>query len=98
MMYKLQKSLYGLEKAPRKRYKKFDRFMDRSGFLRCQVDHDCYVKRFDNSYIILLLYVDDILIVRACKMAIDKLTKEFLNEFAMKDLGAAKQIFGMRIT
>jgi ATP-binding cassette subfamily B (MDR/TAP) protein 1 len=59
---KLKKSLYGLKQAPREWYKKFDNFMCSSGYTRCQADHYCYVKYFDNSYIILLLYVDDMLI------------------------------------
>ena len=46
----------------RQRYKKFDSFMHRIGFKRCEANHCCYVKSFDNSYIILLLYVDDMLI------------------------------------
>ena len=61
-----KKSLYGLKQALRQWYKKFDGFMYSNGFLRCQPDHCCYVKKFDNSYIILLLNVDDILIVDAC--------------------------------
>ena len=43
-------------------YKKFDSFMHRIGFKRYEADHCCYVKSFDNSFIILLLYVDDMLI------------------------------------
>ena len=43
-------------------YKKFDSIMHRIGFKRYEVDHCCYVKSFDNSFIILLLYVDDMLI------------------------------------
>ncbi|RVX19178.1 Retrovirus-related Pol polyprotein from transposon TNT 1-94 [Vitis vinifera] len=62
LVCKLRKSLYGLKQAPRQWYKKFDSFMHRIGFKRCEVDHYCYVKSFDNSYIILLLYVDDMLI------------------------------------
>ena len=63
LVCKLRKSLYGLKQAPRQWYKKFDSFMHRIGFKRCEVDHCYYVKSFDNSYIILLLYVDDMLIV-----------------------------------
>ena len=59
---KLKKSLYGLKQAPRWWYKKFDNFMCSLGYTRCQADHCCYAKHFDNSYIILLLYVDDMLI------------------------------------
>ena len=54
LVYKLRKSLYGLKQAPRQWYKKFDSFMHRIRFKRCEADHCCYVKSFDNSYIILL--------------------------------------------
>ena len=55
--------MYGLKQALRQWYKKFDSFMNRTGFKRCEADHYCYVKFSDNSYFILLLYVDDMLIV-----------------------------------
>ena len=61
LVCKLRKSLYALKQAPRQWYKKFDSFMRRIGFKRCEANHCCYVKSFDNSYIILLLYVDDML-------------------------------------
>jgi len=94
---KLKKSLYGLKQALRQWYKKFDNFICSSGYTRCQVDHCCYVKHFDNSYIILLLYVDDMLIAGSSIEEIDKLKQQLSKQFEMKDLGAAKQILGMRI-
>ena len=97
MVCKLQKSLYGLKQAPRQWYKKFNGFMCSNGFLSCQADHCYYFKKLGNSYIILLLYLDDMLIVGACKQEIDKLKRQLSKEFAMKDLGATKQILGMRI-
>ncbi|RVW20064.1 Retrovirus-related Pol polyprotein from transposon TNT 1-94 [Vitis vinifera] len=63
----------------------------------CEADHYCYVKSFDNSYIILLLYVDDMLIAGFDIEKINNLKKQLSKQFAMKDLGAAKQILGMRI-
>ena len=60
-------------------------------------DHCCYVKRSVNSYIILLLYVDDMLLVGPCLEDINRLKKQLSERFAMKDLGEAKQILGMRI-
>jgi hypothetical protein len=62
-----------------------------------QADHCCYVKSFDNSYIILLLYVDDTLIAGSSIEEINNLKKQLSKQFAMKDLGPAKQILGMRI-
>ena len=71
--------------------------MHRIGFKRCKADHCCYIKFFDNSYIILLLYVDDMLIAGSSIEEINNLKKQLSKQFAMKDLGAVKQILGMRI-
>ncbi|RVW83869.1 Retrovirus-related Pol polyprotein from transposon TNT 1-94 [Vitis vinifera] len=97
LVCKLRKNLYGLKQTPRQWYKKFDSFMHRIGFKRCEADHCCYVKSFDNSYIILLLYVDDMLIAGSDIAEINNLKKQLSKQFAMKDLGVAKQILGMRI-
>ncbi|KAL5767309.1 hypothetical protein ACOSQ2_014092 [Xanthoceras sorbifolium] len=97
LVCRLKKSLYGLKQAPRQWYKKFDSFMSSSGFTRCQADHCCYIKRFDNSFIILLLYVDNMLVAGSDMQEIMNLKRELSKQFAMKDLGAAKQILGMRI-
>ena len=68
--------------------------MSRIGF---KVDQRCYVKFFDNSYIILLLYMDDMLIAGPSIEKINNLKKQLSKQFAMKDLGAVKQILSMRI-
>jgi hypothetical protein len=97
LVCRLTKSLYGLKQAPRQWYKKFDGFMQRHGYNKCNADHCCYFKRFESSYIILLLYVDDMLVAGPDMDEIKKLKKQLSREFDMKDLGAAKQILGMRI-
>ena len=76
LVYKLRKSLYGLKQAPRQWYKKFDSFMHRIGFKRCDANHCCYVKFFDSSYIIILLYMDDMLIVGSSNEEINDLKKQ----------------------
>lgn len=57
-----------------------------------------HVKNLGNSYIILLLYGDNMLIVSACKQEIYKLKNESCNKFVVKALDVAKQILGIRIT
>jgi len=95
----LKKSLYGLKQAPRQWYLKFDKFMSEQGYTRCHSDHCVYLKKKnDGSYIILLLYVDDMLVAGSNTQEINVLKRKLANSFAMKDLGAAKQILGMRIT
>lgn len=98
LVCKLKRSLYGLKQAPRQWYKRFDSFIKGVGFLRCEADHCCYFKRLKESYLILLLYVDDMLIVGADLHEIDSLKTKLSEEFAMKDLGEARQILGMRIS
>jgi hypothetical protein len=59
----LKKILYGLKKSPRQWYLKFDRFMIEQDYNRYHYDHFVYFKRLENgSYIIFLLYVDDMLV------------------------------------
>ena len=61
---KLKKSLYGLKQAPRQWYTKFDSFMEGHGYSKTSSDHCVYVKKFsDGDFIILLLYVDDMLLL-----------------------------------
>ncbi|KAL2236675.1 UNVERIFIED_CONTAM: Retrovirus-related Pol polyprotein from transposon TNT 1-94 [Sesamum indicum] len=95
---RLKKSLYGLKQAPRQWYIKFDNFMLEIGFSRCNADHCCYVKRFDEFFIILLLYVDDMLIAGSNVKEINRLKDQLSRKFDMKDLGEARQILGMKIT
>ena len=71
--------------------------MHRIGFKRCETDHCYYFKFFGHSYIILLLYVDDMLIAVSSIEEINNLKKQLSKQFPMKDLGVAKQILGMRI-
>ena len=99
LVCKLKKSLYGLKQAPRQWYTKFDSFMEGHGYSKTSSDHCVYVKKFsDGDFIILLLYVDDMLIVGHDTKKIESLKKDLNRSFAMKDLGPAKKILGMSIT
>ena len=64
MVCKLKKSLYRLKQAPRQWYLKFDFFVMSQEYKRTFLDSCVYVRRFpDDKFIILLLYIDDMLIV-----------------------------------
>ena len=59
----LKRSLYGLKQSPRQWYKRFDSFMISHDFQRSSFDSCVYFKRCnDESFLYLLLYVDDMLI------------------------------------
>ena len=95
---KLTKSLYGLKQAPRQWYRKFEAFMTSQGYKRTSSDHCVFVKKFSpEEYIVLLLYVDDMLIIGKDMMKIERFKEYLAKAFEMKDLGHAKQILGIQI-
>ena len=51
-----------------------------------------------NNFFFLLVYVDDMLVSGSNMQDINVLKRKLAKSFAMKDLGATKQILGMRIT
>nr|AAV88069.1 hypothetical retrotransposon [Ipomoea batatas] len=95
---RLKKSLYGLKQAPRQWYKKFTSVMSKHGYKKTSSDHCVFVNRYsDDDFVILLLYVDDMLIVGRNASRIQELKQELSKSFSMKDMGPAKQILGMKI-
>lgn len=79
---RLRKSLYGLKKAPRQWYKKFESVMCDRGDHKTTSDHCVFVRKFSNDdLIILLLYVYDILIVEKNISNINRLKKQLGSHF-----------------
>ncbi|KAF3622351.1 putative triacylglycerol lipase 2-like [Capsicum annuum] len=69
------------------------------GYKKTSSDHCVFVKSLsDDDFIIFFLYVNDMLIVENNASTIDELKKQLCKSFALKDLGHAKQILGIRIT
>ena len=66
--------------------------------MRLRANHCCYFKLFEGSYIILLLYVDDMLVAGSSMKKIINLKAQLAKEFSMKDLDPTKQILEMRIS
>ena len=60
------------------------------GYTRSEYDHCLYLKRLNGVFIILVLYVDDMLIVSTSMDEINRLKAQMARTFDMKDLGAAK--------
>jgi hypothetical protein len=95
---RLVKSLYGLKQAPKQWHAKFDNVMMSSGFKINECDKCIYFKETPNDYIMVCLYVDDMLIIGSDNNII-KQTKNLLSsKFDMKDLGLADVILGIKIT
>jgi hypothetical protein len=61
----LKKALYGLKQAPRAWYAGIDSYLRRLGFSKSHVDPNLYYKVVNNTYMILLLYVEDFFMIGA---------------------------------
>ena len=94
---KLKRSIYGLKQASGQWNLKFHQAMLNYCFTMMEKDHCVYMKRSNNHFIILSLYVNDILIAGNDKKLID-VTKNWLSSnFEMKDMGEASYVLGVKI-
>ncbi|KAK4390355.1 Retrovirus-related Pol polyprotein from transposon TNT 1-94 [Sesamum angolense] len=59
---RLKRSIYGLKQSSRQWYYRFHRAITSIGFTMIEEDHCVYVKRSVKNFLILSLYVDDILL------------------------------------
>lgn len=62
---KLVKSLYGLKQAPKQLHAKFDKIMLSNGFKINECDKCVYIKTTPSAYVIICLYVNDMLIMNS---------------------------------
>jgi hypothetical protein len=93
----MRKSIYGLKKASRHWYLKFDETIRSFGFKENEEDNCIYTKFRSGKFIFLILYVDDILLASS-DVSLLLETKRFLSSnFDMKDLGEASLILGIEI-
>jgi hypothetical protein len=94
---RLKKFIYVLKQASRQWYLKFDEVIKIFGFVKNQVDNCVCIKIKGSIFIILVLYVDDILLASSDKNLLHE-TKRFLSSnFDTKDLGDASYVLGIEI-
>ncbi|GKB46169.1 retrotransposon protein, putative, ty1-copia subclass [Tanacetum coccineum] len=94
---KLKRSIYGLKQASRQWNKRFDDEIKKFGFTQNRDEPYVYQKASGSYVTFIILYVDDILIIgNNIPMLQD--VKSYLGKcFAMKDLGEAAYIIGIKI-
>lgn len=98
LVCKLSKTLYGLKQSPRAWYKKIDDYFATQGLKRSHADPNIYVLRTSNGFIIIALYVDDLIIVCNNAELLLKTKNHLATRFEMKDLGEIHYILDMQVT
>jgi len=94
---KLEKSIYGLKQASRRWNLCFDEKVKEFGFSRSENESCVYVKASGSIVTFLVLYVDDILLIGNDIPTLQDVKSWLGKCFAMKDLGEAAYILGIRI-
>ena len=94
---KLVKSLYRLKQAPKQWHGKFDNVIMSHGLKINECDKCVFVKQVEHRYVIVCMYIDDMLFVGSDDKMITS-TKNILNSrFDMKDMGLVDVILGMKL-
>jgi hypothetical protein len=94
---KLKKTLYGLEQSPRAWFGKFSEAVMEFGLHRCQTDHSVFHLHTSACYILLVVYVDDIVITSDDSGGIAQLKLFLQQKFHTKDLGKLKYFLGIEV-
>ncbi|WVY90570.1 hypothetical protein V8G54_036084 [Vigna mungo] len=97
LVCKLKKSIYGLKQASRQWYLKFNDTITSYGFVENTVDRCIYIKVSGSKFVILVLYVDDILLAANDIGMLHDVKKFLSNNFEMKDMNEASYVIGIEI-
>ena len=95
MVCKLQKSIYGLKQASRQWYIKFDEVVTPNGFKENIIYQCIYMKVSGSKFILLVLYVDDILLVSNNTDMFIETNQLLLSHFDMKDIREASYVLSI---
>ncbi|KAK2387257.1 putative mitochondrial protein [Trifolium repens] len=94
---KLVKSLYGLKQASRQWNEKLTTFLLKLNFIQASSDHSLFTKKSSTSFIVLLVYVDDVIIAGTSLPEIQAIKSALHQSFRIKDLGQLKYFLGLEV-
>lgn len=94
---RLRKSIYGLKQASRQWFKKLSQALTSMGFSRGHGDHTLFIKQLDTDFLVVLVYVDDILIASTSSAAASDFTAQLKQCFKLRDLGSLKYFLGLEV-
>ena len=95
---KILKSIYDLKQSSRRWYFRIQEVVLSNGFSMIDEDNRVYTKSSKGKFVIMSLYVDDILIAENDKDFVMDVKARLSSSFKMKDMGEATYILGVKIS
>lgn len=87
LLYKLNKSLYGLKQSGRNWYKSLHDYLEQNNFVRNASDQCIYRKQSGTEIIVVIIWVEDLIIAASNQHLLNKFKNSMKSQFYMKDLG-----------
>lgn len=96
LVWRLNKSLYGLKQSGRNWHNVLHEHLTQNDFIQSLVDTCIYTKHVKDSTIIMLVWVDDIIIAASSESSLVEVKNLLKNRFKMTDLGQLNCFLGIQ--
>jgi hypothetical protein len=96
-VYKLSKTLYGLKQAPQAWYAMLKTFFLDHGYVMGSVDMTLFTLKHDNDFLLVQIYVDDIIFGGSSHVLVSSFQKIMENEFQMLMMGELTFFLGIQV-
>ncbi|CAI7853551.1 unnamed protein product [Closterium sp. NIES-53] len=94
---RLKKAIYGLKQAPRAWYHKLEETLLAGGFKKSECDHSLFLLQEKKQFLMLLVYVDDILLFSESSAMNDRVEEMLEMQFKCWKMGDVKYYLGMHV-
>jgi hypothetical protein len=94
---KLDKSLYGLHQAPRSWYETLSQYLLSCGYVRGQVDSTLFIKKRGRDYLLVQVYVDDIIFGSTDEELCREFEQVMKDRFEMSAMGEMSFFLGLQV-
>ncbi|CAI7919857.1 unnamed protein product, partial [Closterium sp. NIES-54] len=94
---RLKKAIYGQKQAPRAWYHKLEETLLAGGFKKSECDHSIFLIQEKEEFLMLLVYVDDILLFSESSAMIERVEEMLEMQFKCSKMGDVKYYLGMHV-
>ncbi|CAI7813358.1 unnamed protein product [Closterium sp. NIES-54] len=94
---RLKKAIYGLKQAPRAWYHKLAETLLAGGFKKSECDHSLFLLQEKEQFLMLLVYVDDILFFSKSSAMIERVEEMLEMQFKCSKMGDVNYYLGMHV-